>query len=83
MTIHKIVQALTESRDSDAEMYEKIWSNADGRMLSMDEDSDQAYLEGKREAYDHALMLLEDLVKRSEAGYLDLAKAIVRRDEDV
>jgi hypothetical protein len=64
-------------------MYDKIWANADGRMLSMDEDSDQAYLEGKREAYDHALMLLEDLVKRSEAGYLDLAKAIVRRDEDV
>lgn len=59
MTIDKIVQALTKSRDNDASLYEKIWNNAEGRTLTMDEDADQSYLEGKREAYDHALMLLE------------------------
>jgi len=80
MTIHKVVQALTESRDSDVALYEKIWSNAEGRTLSMDEDADQSYLEGKREAYDHALILLEELVKQSESGYRDLAEAIVRSE---
>lgn len=80
MTIHEIVQALKASRDNDAELYEKIWSNAEGRALSMDEDADQSYLEGKREGYDHALMLLEELVRRSESGYRDLAEAIVRSE---
>ena len=79
-TIHKIVQALTESRDSDVALYEKIWSNAEGRFLTKDEDADQSYLEGKREAYDHALMLLEELARKSEAGYRDLAQAIVRSE---
>lgn len=80
MTVHEIVQALTESRNNDVELYEKIWNNAEGRTLSMDEDADQSYLEGKREAYDHALILLEELVKKSESGYRDLAEAIVRSE---
>jgi hypothetical protein len=54
-----IITALTSARDADQELMDKIWSNADGRFLSRDEDADVSYLEGKIQGYDEAIMLLE------------------------
>jgi len=67
----EIVQRLTEARDSDAELQEKIWACAEGRTLSMDEDSDQSYLEGKVVAYNHAIDMLTIKVCPKHEGAFD------------
>ena len=63
MRLLDIISILKQARDSDFELQEKIWNNAEGRTLSMDEDADQSYLEGKMVAYDHAIQLLTEGAK--------------------